>query len=192
MKALSLWQPGELKRLSLDEYINAMIQLKRYDADTFGGFVLSLPRNRKLFGSPNADGYHEVTLYYKGVQKTALVHRIIALKHWGIKAIQGKQVAHLDHNPSNNTISNLWVFDTVKEHNEYDGVELNLIKGQMKTKESWDHCVRCGDPDGVPFYARKTPARITGKRFGYEGDLCWRCYHLLDERQRRALKKAQS
>lgn len=173
-----------------DELIAFALEQGIYDVNLSSGAVTNR-RGRVLSASVDKDGYQTITLYVrKGLQRTVRVHRMVAIKAWGLVVVRGRQVAHRDGNRVHNTLENLWLPESVKEHNRHDGTDRNLVHGQRKCKEMWAPCVRCGAPDGQPYHARKTPARVTGTRFGFEGDLCWRCYHMLDERERRALRRA--
>lgn len=160
-----------------------------YSADLATGIVTG--RNGHTLAMPvNQDGYRTVTLFFtKQQQVTALVHRMVAIRAWGLEAVQGRQVAHRDGYRTHNALGNLWLPESVKEHNHYDGTDRNLVRGQQKCKDTWLPCVRCGVPDGPPYHGRKTPARISGARLGIEGKLCWPCYHALDERERRKNRK---
>lgn len=46
-------------------------------------------------------------------------------------------------------------------------------------------CARCGTAGGVAYRGGQRPARWSGARFGIAGDLCYRCYRALQERERR-------
>ena len=79
------------------------------------GRVYSNSSNKFLKGDINHDGYHTVTLYYKGDNKAKKVHRLVAEAF--IPKIEGKDyVNHIDGNKDNNDVSNLeWC--TVYENN---------------------------------------------------------------------------
>lgn len=173
-----------------DYFIAWMIHHRRYSVDLITGQVSNPRSGRKLMPSPDKDGYQQVTLFFaRGMQCTARVHRVVAIAGWGLLAVLGKEVGHRDHDKTKNHLGNLWLPDSPKEHFEFDGNFGNLESGRRKCKEKWEPCVRCGDPGGAPFHARVTPARVDGARFGIDGDICWRCYHALAERERRARKR---
>ena len=60
-------------------------------------------------------------------------------------------------------------------------------------KTTWPPCARCGDPDG-PIRGSKnvTPTRLSGARFGVEGQLCHPCWFWLYEKARKARRRAQT
>jgi hypothetical protein len=41
--------------------------------------------------------------------------------------VEGRVVHHIDHNPSNNNISNLMVFDSQSEHVKYENAQKNVL-----------------------------------------------------------------
>lgn len=175
--------------MSSDELILSALQLGLYDVDITTGIVINR-KGRALAMPPDKDGYRTVTLYFsKGKQRTVLVHRMVAIKAWGVEAVRDRQVGHRDGDRVHNALSNLWLPDTVKEHNAYDGTDQNLIKGQQKTKTDWPPCVRCETMTGPALHGCKSPSRINGKRLGVNGVLCWHCYRALDEREHRRKRK---
>lgn len=100
------------------------------------------------------------------------LHRLVAIAAWGAAAVKGKEVGHKEGDTTRNTIADLWLPDTIREHRIHD-----------IAKTEWEPCVLCGDPDGYVTYA--TPDRFTGRRFGIDGDICRRCYNRLKEREAR-------
>lgn len=48
------------------------------------------------------------------------------------------------------------------------------MAGQRKA--SWPPCADCGEPNGRADRRGMTPDRYNGQRFGFEGQLCHRCY----------------
>lgn len=184
--------PASPRGLSGDDFIAWMLHHDRCAADPLTGRVANARTGRVLRPAPDGDGYATVTLYHSpGAQYTAKVHRIVAIAAWGPAAVADKEVGHRDHNKMNNALDNLWVPESRKEHFEFDGQMVNLQRGQQKCKEHWEPCVRCGDPNGAAYPGRKTPARVSGARYEIEGDVCWRCYHALAERARRARKASK-
>lgn len=179
-----------LRQISLDDYIAWMLDNGFYDASLETGDIISCRKNRTMARCIDRDGYYFVVLYFdRKLQRNVRAHRIVAIKSYGVEAVRGKQVGHKDSDRTNNKSYNLWLPNTQKEHFIHDGLEANLIRGQKKCKENWEPCVRCGDPNGQPYYGRVTPARTSGLRFGFNGKICWRCYRALYERERRRKQK---
>lgn len=160
-----------------------------YRVDPEEGIVYG-QRGQALACPPDRDGYLQVVLSIDGSHATVRAHRVVAAAAWGIAAICGRQVGHRDGNPANNRISNLWLPKSQREHYWYDNKVRPKPRKGAPIKTHWLPCIRCGNPDGPPFYGRRTPARVTGAKFGVDGDLCWRCYRALDERVRRQRLKA--
>lgn len=204
MKALTLYQPWaqlivlgpktiETRSWSTkyrgDEYIASALKMGRYRVDPDTGNVFG-PKGRQLACPPDDEGYLIATIFMgQGDQMNVRVHRLVAASAWGIDAIRGRQVGHRNGNPADNRLENLWLPNSIKEHNDVDGTTANLIKGQQHVKPSWAPCVDCGDPDGVIRKGSTTPNRVSGARFGIDGELCWRCYRKHDERKRRQDRK---
>lgn len=170
------------KDMPLDDFIALMLRSGRYTVDVETGRVTG-PRGA-VRPFLNATGYPAVNLVYsRAVVRRATVHRIVAIVLWGVERVRGKQVGHLDGQRWRSIASNLWLPETAKEHVYHDGTHRNLRPA--KPKASWLPCVRCSEPNGRSTDGR-TPDRISGARFGIDGDLCRRCYGALQERARRA------
>lgn len=170
--------------LPLDDFTALMLQTGRYDVNVDTGCVAGPRGAVKPF--LNSHGYPVVNLVHsRAVVRRVTVHRMIAIKVWGVEQVRGKQVGHRDGQCWRSIASNLWLPETAKEHIYHDGTHRNLRPG--KPKPSWLPCARCGDPDGRATGHSKTPDRITGPRFEIEGDICRRCYGALQERARRSL-----
>ena len=173
----------DMRELGLDDYIAWMLESGRYDVDIETGEVTNPRSGQALSPILNQAGYHEVNLVYnREVVRRVKVHRMVAVKKYGVDAVVGKHIAHLDSNKTHNHWSNLRPM-TPTEHMAYDGICVKSYPHPPKTE--WPPCVRCGDPDG-PYSNRRSPDRISGARFGIEGQLCRRCYGALQERERRA------
>jgi hypothetical protein len=71
--------------------------------------------------SVRGDGYVRVNINGERV----LEHRYI-LEKSGLD-VEGRVVHHIDHNPSNNNISNLMVFDSQSEHVKYENAQKNVL-----------------------------------------------------------------
>lgn len=66
--------------------------------------------------------------------------------------------------------------------------EFNIDKrpqGFHSRKRTWEPCVECGDEDG-PTDGLPTPRRYDGTRWGFEGELCRRCWHRHYQREQRS------
>lgn len=156
-----------------DQIIAATVADGHYRVDVDTGIVVGL-FGRELRCPPNKYGYRCFTAVTSVGKRNISVHRLVAATAWGVDAIVGRQVAHRNGDQADNRIANLWLPATIKEHNEYDGTIANL-NYQTPIKTSWPPCADCGDPDG-PLKGRRTPARVSGERFGIDGQLCNRCY----------------
>jgi hypothetical protein len=173
-----------MRALPLDDYIAWMLDQGYYAVDAKTGAVTNARTGRPLTTFLNGLGYPSVNLVYnRMVVRRALVHRMVAVKVWGVEAVRGKQVAHMDGARRRSIADNLWIPATARAHVYFDGTYKNLTR--RKPKQQWPPCVRCGDSDGRITGGRATPDRITGGRFGIEGDICRRCYGALQERERR-------
>lgn len=169
--------------MALDGFIDFILRSGRYDVNVETGEVTGPKGRVKTF--LNMTGYPSVNLVFsRAVVRRATVHRLIAIKLWGVDRVRGKQVGHIDGQRSRSIASNLWLPETAKEHVHFDIAHHGRRFVPPKPKSSWPPCVRCGDPDGRST-GRTTPDRITGARFGIEGDICRRCYGALQERERR-------
>jgi hypothetical protein len=172
------------RALTLDEFAALMLAEGRYDVDPLTGRVWNPRTQRTLSPIVKRFGYEMVNLVFsRAVVRQVKIHRLVAIKVHGVPAAAGKQVAHLDGVTNHNSIDNLWLAPSARDHVKYDGTDRNLtFRAAQKT--SWPPCARCGDPDGRSS-AGTTPDRITGDRFGIDGPICRRCYGALQERERR-------
>lgn len=177
----------KLREMPLDEFIHWMIDHGRYDVDTRTGQVTNCRTGKVL--KPTTSGqrrnYRKVGLAFSArLTRLVAVHRMVAVKLWGVAAIAGKEVGHLDSDPANNRGDNLWLPESNAEHDEFDDSTRGLIPAPRKT--SWPPCSECGTPDGAKQADCLAPIRLSGLRFGRSGVLCRKCYHRLAERERRA------
>lgn len=183
---------AEMRALTLDEFARWMLDQGRYDVDVATGTVTNARTGhilRPQHTGPRGRTYHAVNLVFSGrVIRMVKVHRLIAVKVWGVDAIRGKGVGHRDSNRYRNVISNLWLPESVQEHARADNSTRGLVRAEAKI--CWPPCARCGNPDGQSQPDCVTPVRISGQRFGIDGQLCRRCYGTLGERDRRARKRA--
>lgn len=181
----------EMRALPLDEYARWMLDNGRYDVDVHSGIVTNARTGqviKPLRSGRVAATYLGVSLVYSGKTiRRISVHRLIAIKAWGVEAIRGKEVGHKDGNRHHNVLDNFWLPESRREHAIADNSNRGLIRREAKT--DWPPCVRCGDPDGGLNRDCKTPLRVSGERFGIDGQICRRCYGTLRERVRRAKAK---
>lgn len=96
-----------------------------------------LLRGKVLSGRPDIDGYLEVGLYRRGIQKTVKVHRIVCSTFHG-KPDEGQIVLHYDDNPGNNGAENLrWgtasdnMFDMVRNGNHHEVNRKECPRGHL-------------------------------------------------------------
>lgn len=185
---------AEMRALPLDEFARWMLDHGWYDVDMQTGIVTNVRTGFVLKASPRGPAgrdYRAVSLVFSGkVIRSVKVHRLIAVKVWGVGAIRGKEIGHKDGNRYHNSIDNFWLPDSRREHANFDNSGRGLVRREAKT--SWSPCVRCGDPDGQSQPDCVTPVRISGARYGIAGQLCRRCYGTLGERARRAKQKGQA
>lgn len=172
------------KNLPLDEYGELMLKIKKYDVNIDSGIVCNLERGKPLKSTLDSNGYPVVKLSLsRGCARSIHVHRLIAIKVWGVSTIKGKQVGHKNGVRHESVISNLWLPETVKEHVYHDETWKNLNwSSDSKVKKYWEPCVDCGEKDGRIEGSNKTPDRLNGIRFGIEGKICRRCYRKHSER----------
>lgn len=176
-----MFSEEEAKHMCLDDYIEYMLETGKY---TFNGSTKSIigPSGKILILNKNEAGYLTLKMVFnRKVVREVYYHRLVALIYFGKDAIFNKQVAHLDGDKINNDPDNLKPM-IAKDHIYYDGTYKNLVHG--KCKNSWPPCVRCSNPNGL-IQGGKTPDRIAGKKFGFDGELCRTCYHSLDMKDRR-------
>lgn len=183
----------EMRDLPLDDYIAWMLNQGYYDAEVHTGRVINPRSGQEL--RPTRHGrernYLGVQMVYSSrVIRRVAVHRVVAIKAWGVEAVRGKHVGHRDGDPSHNAIDNLWLPETPREHVRADNSDRGFIP--QPRKEAWAPCVRCGTEGGPIIPKGHTPIRISGQRFGIDGALCGRCYGTLAERARRARISAES
>ncbi len=132
---------------------------------TVSGYEIN-PHMNKCHGN-----YYVVRMSWLGATKTIPISRLFLLKKLGLREMEGKQAAHLDGNTLNNSVDNLAAM-THEEHAAFDARVNYLRKGKTK-------CARCGTVKGDVRKGSLTPdlpIRISGKRYGYDGYLCRRCY----------------
>lgn len=178
----------EWRSLSCDEFCEKLLASGKYDVDIESGIVMSRANNKQLKSIVNASGYHVVAFVVtRTLRRQAKVHRLVAIKYYGLEKVKGLHVAHLDSNKLNNHYSNLRPM-SAQDHVRYDKTWKNL----RPTAPSTDpiiSCANCEEKEGTQGIHR--PQRISGKRFGINGQICRRCYGMLQERERR-LKQGAS
>lgn len=76
-----------------------------------------------------------------------------------------------------------------RERSLYGETDDGATAPRPPRKTSWAPCVRCGEKNGRVSQSNSsishTPGRVSGERFGINGQLCLRCYGTLGERVRR-------
>lgn len=158
-----------LESLRLDEYVEWMIDNNYYSIEPETGQVMNCRTGKVLKWIIDSEGYPYVELVYsRFLHRPIRIHRFIAIKTWGVAAVRGLHVAHLDRVKTHSVLSNLEL-KTPGDHNRYDG-------NHQHAKESWPECTKCGDPNGIIRKGRKTPARYKAEVFGLVGELCSTCY----------------
>jgi hypothetical protein len=76
--------------LSTDDFARWTLDHRLYDVDVDTGVVTSLRTGRPLRPQPKGQmGYPGVNLCAAGVVRNVTVHRLIALKTWGVAACRG-------------------------------------------------------------------------------------------------------
>lgn len=112
---------------------------------TDSGRVINKYTNRELIGSYDKDGYRKVSLQVAGKQRSATVHRLVAL-HFVSNPHNYPVIDHLDGNKQNNHATNLeWV--TVQE-NTQRAYNMGLIKP------------KCGEEHGESIYTTEQIIRV--------------------------------
>jgi hypothetical protein len=161
----------DIRRLPTDEFIARALEKGEYRVDLTEGKIISGSTARPI-GRLRPHGYVEVRLTLEGISRVAHVHRIVAIAGWGVDAVRGKQIAHLNHNKADNRIANLKAL-SAEEHATYD-----YGAGARRSYRIGTLCVRCGfrKGDGETRYRNRM---TSGSLFGVNGPLCDNCYHVL-------------
>jgi len=89
-------------------------------------------QNKKFKGGISPDGYRRI--YYEG--KNQFEHRVIAEKKLGRKLIHGEQVHHISCVKLNNSMDNLFIFASCKEHRKCHH-KMEQIAMAMLNKRVW-------------------------------------------------------
>lgn len=177
---------AEMRSLSLDDYIQWMLDNGRYSACLETGRIRNLRFDRWLSPKPDRLGYSHVALVFsKGVIRLANVHRVVAISAWGVEAVRGKEVGHVRGVRAGDALNNLWIPESREAHVLFDNSHRGLKRGP---KTDWLPCALCGTMGGTKRHDLRTPERITGARFGINGDPCRRCY----DQQKRLAKKEEA
>lgn len=168
----------------LDDFVARLLAQGTYRVDLETGQIVSGYSGRPLSPSKKL-GYRVVSFAEGGVSRKVRCHRVIAIALWGVDAVRGKDVGHDDGHRAHNDPANLWLPETRKQHMDRDGVTALMIERGFKPVSNYPPCAGCGDPEGVIRGKNKTPIRCSGKRFGIDGKLCYRCYTNLRRKQKR-------
>lgn len=155
-KELEIWKPipnyeeyevstfGRVKRLAYNKYV-------------CGGSFQHC-NERVLASQPRKNGYQAVVLSKKGVVKSFLIHRLVALTFIP-NPYNLPQVNHKDENPSNNCVGNLEWCD--QKYNSNYGTSKNRIALKLKngllSKPVQQYCT-----DGT--FVREYPSAIEASR----------------------------
>ena len=173
-----------MRTMPLDEYIAWMFAERRYDVDIHTAEVWNTRFQRRLKATRDPLGYGAVGLVFsKRVIRTCRVHRMVAIKAWGLDSVKGKEVGHLNGVQNGDHIDNLWIPESRAEHVRFDDSHRGLKRGP---KTTWLPCVECGQENGPIEGHCVTPTRLSGKRFGIDGKLCRICYDRLKHQARLA------
>lgn len=168
--------------LSLDEYAALMLDEGRYSVDPDTGTVTGRRFGRPLKGGVDGAGYPTVHLAYsRNVQRPIRVHRLIAVSVWGVEAVSGMHVAHLDRNKAHSVRANLQLM-TPTDHNHYDDLAARMRAAKSAkpvTVRVVAPCARCGEGETLVLPGIPRPARMSGRAFGVAGRLCRDCFNML-------------
>lgn len=168
--------------MTRDEFIDDVLHERRYVVDPGSGRLVRGDPPRPIGYTRSDNGYSQVTLYaVDGCRRHAYVHRVVAMAVWGRQSIRARHVAHRDRTKNRNESANLWVPATTRDHFIYDGRNPEFLNAPKKCRERWGPCAQCGDPDGPIRKRERTPSRVSGRLFGVDGKICWRCYLALYE-----------
>jgi hypothetical protein len=167
--------PVNANSMPLIDYAEWLLKSGRYDVDVNTGVATNLRTSRHLKPILDSEGYLYVDLACsRTVQRPLRIHRLIAIKAFGADAVRGMHVAHKDQNKLHNSIGNFVVISP-QDHPVFDG-------NHNHAKTEWSNCARCGTHEGTKGRKHKTPDRINGKRFGFNGELCGSCYASMRKR----------
>lgn len=127
--------------MSVDQLLVRILELLLVSQD--GTCVWKVSRGRckqgSLAGSTRQDGYRTVTID----KKAYLVHHIVWLVHRGYLP---KQLDHIDHNPSNNQISNLREVSS-RDNSKNQSIRVDNTSGisgvhWSTSKTKWEQFIR--------------------------------------------------
>jgi hypothetical protein len=174
----------DARTLPTDEFIALALDRRLYRVDLDTGYVYSCLSGARL-GRSKTNGYLEAVFTVDRVGRSVLLHRVVAIACWGVDAVRGQQVAHLNHDKQDNRIANLKVM-TVGAHYVYDRDQGRRRQVPLPALP----CVLCGQTGG---YLKRgpRPARSDGTHVGMPGPLCSCCYHRLWKRARKEREEKQ-
>ena len=99
-----------------------------YEVSSLGNVrrVLKSGKTKELKAVDNGNGYMRLNLYFNGRQCKKYIHRLVA-EAFLSNSKQLPEVHHIDHDKTNNTLSNLqWV--TSEENNSHKVVHYRKLK----------------------------------------------------------------
>lgn len=126
------------KKMSLEEMadeaglesgVSIMKQMDRYGIERRPNYVTRVLRNPGAgFIHANANGYEAIKHSVNDTTKQYKIHRLVAMAHFGIDAVKGKQVHHKNGIPWDNRPENIELV-TQKEHSQIHA-ERGAYKGR--------------------------------------------------------------
>lgn len=175
---------------SNDHRVEQALKSGRYHVSEAGVVTLLKPRlgePRVLNARPTTNGYRRLTLYHLGCEINIGVHRLVAISFLGAEAVRGKQIAHLNHDKTDNRIANLRPM-TSQEHHDYDR---DRHKGAPRKIRG--ACACCGTTEGYVGNDGRhvTPRRYDGTTFGFAGQICSTCWHRHDHHRRKPRRRSR-
>lgn len=116
------------------------------------------PKERILKNAQDSDGYHVVTLYAQGKQKTKKVHRLVARAFLG-ECLQGYEVNHINGKKGDNFIDNL-EYVTAQENKDHAVKHRLTALGERNAMRKYPEKVRRGSASSL--YGRNHTGSANG------------------------------
>lgn len=131
---------------SLDEFIRCFLSSGRYRVDPEGRLWncnwRGLGVKRLVSGAPTRKGYLRAPIYHNGVQRSVLLHRVVAIAVHGEPPFIGAQVNHRDGSKANNHPENI-----------------EWVSAMENARHAWDTGLICVD-DLRPLTGEQSPAAV--------------------------------